>query len=263
MIFLMLLLALGGLAGGCARLPERPVSRMPAPESAAALWTHLQEKAAKVPSIQARGQFFLLSPARNYQGNAQLQLRQPDHLRLEVLNFWGQSLVTFLSDGVDLKFMVYPEGKLYRGPATTANFQRFVPLSLTLADFLAVLTGQIAGAAYEAPHWEADPDPEAYKLILTRKDGGGTVELRVAPDHLGLVAAVWRNPEGGELLRATWAEYQEQDGLWLPREVQLASPEGRYRLRWRYRDLKAGIPIAPAAWELPHGPEIQELPFPQ
>lgn len=251
------------LSHGCARVPSRPAPLLPPIASGGELLARLQEQAEAARNLQAKGQFFLLTPEKNFQGTARFLIGQPDRLRLEVLNFWGQSLVTFLSTGKEFQFLVYPEGKLYKGPATAANLHRFVPLPVTLPELLAIMTGGIAYEEYQNPELLPDTEPEVYQLSLTSRNGQGRVLLQVAKTGLQPLAARWLDPQEKEELRATWSDFENLQGTWLPREVRLATAGDRYQLRLRYRDLQPGLPLTPAALELPRLDGVKELPFPQ
>lgn len=257
------LLLAGSWLCGCARLPSRPPLETPPVSSGPELLARLQLQATASDHFQARGQFLLLTPDRNFQGNARFLVWQPDRLRLEVVNFWGQSLVTFLSDGADFRFLVYPEGKLYRGPATPGNLLRFIPFPVTLAGLLAIMTGHLDYENYQGAELLPAADPETYLLALTPRDRPGRVILEVARTGLQPVAARWYTPEGEIWLQVNWQDWQEQQGTRMPSEIRLADGANRYQLRLRYREIQTDIPLTLAAFAPPADTDLRELPFPQ
>lgn len=262
--FLMLwgLLLAGSWLWGCARLPSRPSLEAPLVSSGPELLARLQVQTVALAHFQARGQFLLLTPEKNFQGNARFLVWQPDRLRLEVVNFWGQSLVTFLSDGADFRFLVYPEGKLYRGPATASNLRRFIPFPVTLSELLAIMTGHLDYENYQGAELLPAADPETYLLALTPRHREGRVILEVASSSLQPVAARWYSPQGEMWLQVAWQDWQDQRGIRVPHEIRLADGSNRYQLRLRYREVQTDIPLTLAAFVPPAGTDLQELPFP-
>ena len=135
-IFLLLLIF---CLSACARLPTVPVGERPVVQSAPDLLKQLETRASEIQSFKGKGNVSVVSPQKNYTGNALLTEYKPSLLRVDVLNFWGQPVVAFLLKDQEMKLMVYPESKLYRGPANAANLSRFIPLPVSLKDFLAIL----------------------------------------------------------------------------------------------------------------------------
>ncbi len=153
----------------CARLPTAPVGERPAVQSAPDLLKQLESRATEIQSLKGKGNVAVVSPQKNYTGNALLTEYKPSLLRVDVLNFWGQPVVAFLMDEQEIKLMIYPESKLYRGPANSTNLNRFIPLPVSIKDFMAILTGRIAFEQYDKPMLLETKDPNVYYLELTSR----------------------------------------------------------------------------------------------
>ncbi len=120
----------------CARLPTAPVAgEKPAIQSAPDLVKQLEARAAEIQSLKGKGNVSVVSPQKNYTGNALITEIKPAVLRVDVLNFWGQPVIAFLMNDQEIKLLVYPESKLYRGPANSTNLSRFIPLPVTVQRF--------------------------------------------------------------------------------------------------------------------------------
>ena len=156
----------------CARLPTAPVAgEKPAIQSAPDLVKQLEARAAEIQSLKGKGNVSVVSPQKNYTGNALITEIKPAVLRVDVLNFWGQPVIAFLMNDQEIKLLVYPESRLYRGPANSTNLSRFIPLPVTVQDFMALLTGRVAFSQYEKPVLLASTDPNALNLQLTSVKG--------------------------------------------------------------------------------------------
>lgn len=259
-IFLSLMLL---CLSACARLPTAPVGERPVVASAQDLLKQLETRADEIQSLRAKGQVAVVSPQRNYTGNALLTLYKPALLRVDVLNFWGQPVVAFLANDQEIKFMVYPESKLYRGPATTTNLSRFIPLPVSIQDFMAILTGRIAFNLYDKPVQVESRDPNIYYLELTSRGGNERVKLTIEAQSLNIAAAQWLNSQGQEIMLAEFSEFISQGSITGPREIKMASGDQANQVRVRYRDLNYNVPPAPETMELPVSGAVQELAFPQ
>jgi len=245
----------------CARLPRAPVTAPPQISSAEELLKQLQERAAAVTGLKARGSVSVNSPQKNYSGNILLTAAKPARLRVDILNFWGQSLVTFLSDGQEMKLLVYGDSKLYKGPATPDNLRRFLPVVVSQEDFLAALTGHLAFQQYDKPVLLPSPEPAVYLLELTRRDLPEKVRLTIAAPTLQILTAQWFAPAGQETLRAEFSNFLESGGVAGPGEIRLASGDGDSQVRLRYRDVTFNAPLTAAAFDLPVSGTIREVSF--
>lgn len=250
-------------AAACARLPAAPVSARPPVGSAADLTQQLADRAKAVATLKARGSVAVTSPQRNYSGNILLTAAKPSQLRVDILNFWGQSMLSFLSDGQEMKLLVYSDSKLYRGPATPENLRRFLPVVVSQEDFLAALTGHIAFQNYEKPVLLDSPDPAQLRLELTARNGLEKVKLTVEAQTLQMVSAQWVSPQGQETLRADFGNFLVSGGLAGPSEITLASGDRENEVRLRYRNLTLNPPLTASAWELPLSAAVREVSFGQ
>jgi outer membrane biogenesis lipoprotein LolB len=247
----------------CARLPTAPVGERPVVQSAPDLLKQLESRASEIQSFKGKGNVSVVSPQKNYTGNALLTGHKPSLLRVDVLNFWGQPVVAFLTNDQEIKLMVYPESKLYRGPANSSNLSRFIPLPISIKDFMAILTGRVAFDQYEKPVLVENKDPNVHYLELSSRGGNERLKLTIDSQSLNITSAQWQNPPGQETMQAEFSEFISQGAITGPREIKLASADQANQVRIRFRDLTYNVPPAPEAMELPVSGAVQEIPFPQ
>ena len=258
--FLMLLML---CLSACARLPTAPVGERPIILSAPDLFKQLEARASEIQSFKGKGNVSVVSPQKNYTGNALLTEYKPSVLRVDVLNFWGQPVVAFLLNDQEMKLMVYPESKLYRGPASASNLSRFIPLPVTTKDFLAILTGRVAFSQYEKPVLLETKDPNFYNLELTSLGGNERLKLTIESQSLNITSAQWQNPQGQEIMQAEFSEFISQGPITAPREIKLASGDQVNQVRIHFRDLTYNVPPSPEVMALPVSSGVQELAFPK
>jgi outer membrane biogenesis lipoprotein LolB len=258
--FLLLLMV---CLSACARLPTAPVVEQPIIQSAPDLFKQLEARAAEIQSFKGKGNVSVISPQKNYTGNALVAEYKPAVLRVDVLNFWGQPVVAFLLNDQEMKLLVYPESKLYRGPATAANLSRFIPLPVSLKDFLAILTGRVAFGQYGKPVLLETKEPNLYQMELTSLEGNEKLKLTIESQSLNITSASWQNAQGLETMQAEFSEFISQGSITGPREIKLASGDQVNQVRIRFRDLTYNVPPSSEVMELPVSGGIQELAFPR
>jgi hypothetical protein len=249
----------------CARLTTTvPIAgEKPTVQSAPDLMKQLEARAGEIQSLKGKGNVSVVSPQRNYTGNALVTEVKPAVLRVDVLNFWGQPVIAFLMNAQEIKLLVYPESRLYRGPANTTNLSRFIPLPVTIQDFMALLTGRIAFSQYEKPVLLAGTDPNILNLQLISVKGNEQVTLGIDSQSLNITSARWLNAQGQEIMKAEFGEFMSQGPITGPREIKLASGDQTNQVRVHFRDLTYNIPASPESLELPVASGVRELSFPQ
>lgn len=246
----------------CARLPTAPVGERPVVQSAPELLQQLESRAAEIRSLKAKGNVSVISPQKNYTGTAQLAVVKPSVLKVDVLNFWGQPVVAFLMNEQDMQLLIYPESKLYRGPATAENLRRFIPLPVSTQDFLAILTGRVAFELYEKPVFLKTADASRYLLELTSRQGGDRVRLTIDSQTLDILAAQWLNAQAHEVMSAEFGDMVSWGPVTGPQEIKAVSGDQASQVRIRYRDLSFNPPLTAEGLALPVSGAIRELPFP-
>ena len=95
---LLALLVWAGLSG-CRGLPPAPPPPPQGVASADEVLAKLQNRERPLESFQARGRITFLSPQRNYSGTVLLKGRRPATLRLDILDLFGRTLLSFATDG--------------------------------------------------------------------------------------------------------------------------------------------------------------------
>lgn len=247
----------------CARVPAPVVGERPLIQSADDLHRQLENRAAEIQSFRGRGNVSMISPQRSHSGNALLSGAKPALMRVDVLNFWGQPAISFLLQDQEIKFMIYSDNKIFRGPATPENLSRFLPVVVAAEDFLAILTGGIAFGLYEQPKLLESKDAAVYVLELQAKNGANQVKLTVEAQTLSILAAQWFDPSGQEILVAEFADFFSQGLINGPREINLASGDRQNQVRVRFRELTYNSPLTPEALALPVSGAVREVPFPR
>jgi hypothetical protein len=245
------------LLAGCRALPPAPppVTGLSSEE----LLVRLRSRQQQVQSFRAKGRITFLSPQQNYSGTAVLTGRLPESLKVDVLDFLGRTILSFATDGTEVKIQSSQENKLLRGPATPGNLAAFIPPTVSLPQALRLLVGTL-------PFSPGPPDRFDYhsatgRYLLEWGQGGALKErLWVEAQGLYPVAEEWF---GGASEPRFTAELANFGALApdLPEKITLKTTTPKMELRLVYRDLKLNPLLTPAELTLTPPPGVAEVPL--
>jgi hypothetical protein len=255
--FLGLGLAALLFSGGCRALPPAPPPVVViSPE---ALLARLQARQSQVKTFQAKGRLTFLSPQQNYSGTALLAGRLPTNLKVDVLDFLGRTILSFATDGVEVKVLSPRENKLFHGPATPRNLAAFIPPTVSLPQALRLLVGSLPLSPGPPDHFEYQAAGNRYLLEWGPADQRQE-RLWVEAPGLHPVQEEWF---GGAPKPRFTAELSNFGALApdLPEKIILKTTTPKIELRLVYSDLKLEPPPTPADLTLTPPPGVALVPL--
>ncbi len=255
MRFLYLACILAILAGaGCRTIPPPPpVPRM---ASATELLYLLKARQTGLRSFQAKGRLTLLAPDRSYSGTGRLKGRLPSALRVDILDFFGRSLLNFASDGQQVEVLFPRENKLFYGPATPGNLAAFVPPGVTVPQALKILTADLPLSAGE-PSWSFDSEQDSYLLVWRNPDGSLRERLWVDGKSLYPVKEEWYGDNGKLSFVAELRDFAGDR----PQQIKFKTTAPETELRLAFQDFQLNPSLDPADLQVPQMPGVEKIPF--
>ncbi|MFZ5447541.1 MAG: hypothetical protein ACOZFS_02740 [Thermodesulfobacteriota bacterium] len=252
------LLVLGlALWAGCRTLPPSPppVTTISSEE----LLARLRSRQQQVQSFQAKGRITFLASQQNYSGTAVLTGRLPNNLKVDVLDFLGRTILSFATDGAEVKILSPRENKLLRGPATPGNLAAFIPPTVSLPQALRLLVGALPLSPGPPDHFDYQSATGRY-LLEWRQGSALTERLWVDAQGLYPVAEEWF---GGAAEPRFTAELANFGALApdLPEKITLKSATPKMELRLVYHSLKLNPPLTPAQLTLAPSVGMAEVPL--
>ena len=188
------------------------------------------------PILPGQRPHHLPVPQQNYSGTALLTGRLPASLKVDVLDFLGRTILSFATDGVEVKVLSPRENKLFQGPATPRNLAAFIPPTVSLPQALRLLVGALPLSQGPPQHSEYEAATGRYRLEWRQGDAL-TERLWVAAQGLYPVQEEWF---GGAPEPRFTAELANFGALApdLPEKITLKTTTPKMELRLVYRDLK-------------------------
>jgi len=245
------------LLAGCRALPPAPPpTAVGAPEE---LLSRLQSRYRHIQSFQAKGRIAFLSPRQNYAGTALLKGVLPATLRVDILDLFGRTILSFATDGSQVQVLSPREGKLFCGPATPRNLAAFIPPTVTLPQALRLLVGELPLSRGTPPRFEYDPAKAQYLMEWSGADG---VQERLGVTAQGLYPEeeVWY---GGAPEPRFTAQLADFGGLVpdLPGKLILKTTAPKIELRLAYTELILNPPLNPSDLVLTPSPGVTVVPL--
>jgi hypothetical protein len=245
------------ISGGCRALPPAPPPvAVISPE---ALLSRLQSRQAQVKTFQAKGRLTFLAPQQNYSGTALLAGRLPASLKVDVLDFLGRTILSFATDGVEVKVLSPRENKLFYGPATPQNLAAFIPPTVSLPQALRLLVGSLPLSPGPPDHFEYQAAGNRYLLEWGPADQRQE-RLWVEAQGLYPVQEEWF---GGAPKPRFTAELSNFGALVpdRPEKITLKTTKPKVELRLVYGDFKLDPPPTPADLTLTPPPGVAMVPL--
>jgi hypothetical protein len=243
------------LLEGCRALPPAPP--LVTGISSEGLLVRLRSRQQQVQSFRAKSRITFLSPKQNYSGTALLTGRLPASLKVNVLDFLGRTILSFSTDGNEVKILSPQENKLLRGPATPGNLAAFIPPTVGLPQALRLLVGALPFSPGPPDHFDYQSATGRYLLEWRQ---GTTLQERLWVDAQGLypVGDEWF---GGASQPRFSAELADFGALVpdLPEKITLKTATLKMELRLVYRDLKLNPPLTPPELTLTVPPGVAEV----
>jgi hypothetical protein len=255
-LFCLALAALLWSAGCRALPPAPPPAAVVTPEE---LLARLQARQAQVQSFHAKGRITFLSPQQNYSGTALLTGRMPASLKVDVLDFLGRTILSFATDGAEVKVLSPQENKLFQGPATPQNLAAFIPPTVSLPQALRLLVGALPLSPGPPQHSEYEAATGRYRLEW-RQGGALTERLWVAAQGLYPVQEEWYGGAPEPRFTAELADFGAL-ALDLPQKITLKTTTPKIELRLVYRDLKLNPPLTAAELTLAAPAGVVQVPL--
>jgi hypothetical protein len=245
------------LLGGCRALPPAPppVTGI----SAADLLAQLKTRQQRLQSFQAKGRITFLSPKENYSGTALLAGRLPATLKVDILDFLGRTVLSFATDGSEVKILSPRENKLFHGPATPGNLAAFIPPTVSLPQAVHLLVGALPFSSGPPDYFTFENSTGRY-LLEWRQGSALTERLWVEAQGLNPVADEWFGGKAAPRFSAELANFGTLAPD-LPEKITLKTTTPKMELRLVYRELKVNPPLAPDAITLTAPPGIAEVPL--
>ncbi len=243
---------------GCRALP--PAGPPPAITSGEELLNRLKPRYQKIHSFQARGRITFLSPRQNYSGTILLKGRLPANLRVDILDFFGRTILEFATDGTQVQVLSPKEGKLFCGPATPRNLASFIPPTVSLTQAVRLLVAAVPFSDGSPPRFTYEPSQGRYLMEWTSPGGALQERLRVEGQELYPAEEVWYGGHPEPRFAAEFSGFGfKAPGV--PEKITIKTASPKMELRLVYQELTLNPSLGPGDLVLQPPPGVAVVPL--
>jgi len=176
--------------------------------------------------------------APGFSGRQIVVAERPDHLRLELLGLFDQSLAVLAIDGEQYELFRAADLSLDRGPLHDDLLWDNARIRLRPADAVALLLGAPLPDRGLVPVGAGEAEDGEIRVSLAAP-GGGAVRQRLGFDAQGRLRRVEALAADGELeWAAGYGSYEPVEGVPFAHEITLFVAEGHTRVRIALRDIE-------------------------
>ncbi len=253
---LAVLACLAVAVASCRTLPPPPPP--PTLASPAEILAALRARQEGVKGFQAKARLTAIAPGRSYSGSGVVKALLPASLRVEVVDLFGRSLMSFACHEDRVEVLFPREGKLFTGPATPANLAAFIPPGLTLSQCVKLLAGNVP---FSPGGPSAVQEGEGGRgLIMSWDNPNGSPRERLWLAEGGQPQRQeWFGNDGKNPVHTEFADFSGPGGR--PKQVKVKTANPEAELRVAFGDLLLNPPLTPADFTLPRPAGVIEAPL--
>ena len=222
-------------------VPHQPLRQIIGEESRVASWIESTARiSAERKSLRATARASFAGPDGTAKFREIILVERPDRLRLESLNFLGQTQTLLVPDGEEFSF--FDGRELERGRVSRMLLQERLGLDLEPAEAVAVLLA--------APELPTGLPHAVYGRDGDRVADFGAKRVGFGPD--GELQAVERLERDGSVRwRVEYTRWRDVSGGRYPSSMVLHFPGSEIRAELDLRDVELNLGLDPALFQLP------------
>ena len=126
----------------------------------------ISRRREEIKSIQIEAKADTFNNGKRVRGKLMMSVTRPDMLRIDTLSPFDQPVSTMLVSNNNLYFYNFDEKKMYYGQATTKNLSLFLPIRISLKQFIDMFSGISPMIAYKKHEFRYIEDTAEYELVL-------------------------------------------------------------------------------------------------
>jgi hypothetical protein len=212
---------------------------------------------ASVSSVRGEASLLVAGPRGRGSLSLFVEVAQPGSAHFEQLDFFGRPESVLVTDGTRFGFYDGREGCYYRGPASDSNLARFMPVSLPVADVVAILLGRVPRLPGLPGRLEVDLRRGVYRIDLA--SAGVTQTIEVQPRSRRAVKSTVTPSASGYALEL--GTVRDQGGISFPNHVHLELPASRTTIDLTWKEVSLNQPPGPEMFEAvpPDGIRVIDL----
>jgi hypothetical protein len=261
LIYLMLVFGIFA----CAPMTPTPTTEVLPP--AEVLVQTLRQQQDQVRSFAGRGRLRLKTRRSQYHFEVIVAAVKPSSLLLQAFDPMGRPALTMTANAEEISLLDYQDERFYRGEATPENFDRLLPLGVSVGDLINVVSGGQVLGDYGKLSVESTGGAEEslWRLSLVRPGGAMVERLWLKPSGLLVKMAEMGPTVGDPEFRFGFGDYRELPGGTVPFEIHLTALADGTDLTIKYKEIKINPELPDKTFKStpPAGLAVEPIPGPE
>ncbi|HIC90999.1 MAG TPA: DUF4292 domain-containing protein [Syntrophaceae bacterium] len=220
---------------GCA--PKKALKRPSFIPSSHHLINTIHERNESIRSLKGIGKITYVNGDKKQHGKILVMGLKPTYLRFDVIGFWGNPTLSFITDGTQISLLSYSERRLYKGNIDSQGFCQIWPLALGIQNILSIISGNIPLIEYGREEVEYSLKEALYVIQLISKDGSKKQKIWLDVSNLNCVKGEVVDHKEGLLFRIEFAKFKKAGNLASPFLVKTYMPNERTQFSIKFKDL--------------------------
>jgi hypothetical protein len=265
-VALLIALVLLGLAcTGCPQRIARPDDALTSPND---ILSRTLDRHTPISDLrlQSKGDYWDTAQGQRVVGRPiSILAASPASLRIQIGSGFGSTLGALASDGSQFSMLDLQNNVFYFGPATPENLSMLLPIYLSGADLVRVLSGGFPTSDLP-PDWTSqatldwNAESGQYRLSVPRTDGQRQVIELTYPDLA--VAEIRIESASGDLHYLYQAkDFQVQQGVPLPQKVRFELPTREIDLQLRIEKTETNVSLPESLFTISAPPGVEQIPL--
>ncbi|OGL41273.1 MAG: hypothetical protein A3C43_11235 [Candidatus Schekmanbacteria bacterium RIFCSPHIGHO2_02_FULL_38_11] len=179
----------------------------------------LEEKAKYFKNLKGVVRIKLKIGKKENSFNAVIALKNPDLLRIEILNPFGQVITFITSDGQNIHQTDLKNSRIILTPVSISSSEKFLGIPLMPQELLKIITGTISFNKSNQRTIQLDKDNNLYVLTEGPDSDNLTRKYWIDSKNFNLLRIKVSDSNGNIVYEVNYSEYQNIDNCPLPEKI--------------------------------------------
>lgn len=225
------------LAAGCARPAFRIRGPLPTVEQIA---SRIRENGSGLRDFEGRASISISTDGVRHGMKAVVLFKRPDSLRMEMTGFMGMNLATMAIHDGSLRIYLPMLNRVIEGSSDSSRLRRLAGVPFDLCDLKDILFG----TGLLSDLWGSGTGSVGIRdgqYVITTTASDRVSKVWVDAGRLLVLKEEILDAEGNLLMRRSYSRYQEDDGVLIPRTIQITRGDQEVGIRFTAFDINSGL----------------------
>lgn len=196
----------------------------------------LHKRSELIRSLKGRGKITYIHSGQKRCAKVVVIGLMPTHLKFDIIGFWGEPVLSFVTDGVDIFMLSYHKNQLYMGNINSKAISPLWPLSLSVQTVLSVISGGIPIIDHDEESIKYLPEENLYLIQLLSKDHKREQRIWLDIPYSNCVKSEVTD-DNGSVFRIEFSKFERIGDIFSPHLVKTHISQEETEFNIKFEDL--------------------------